>query len=130
MPSLADALSNFVTAILGIVTSLFQSVFAVLQSIIALVQNVVTSVLGLAQSFLALAIDLCQGVVGFVIGALQPLAHRESWSPRDEPFDRLQQRLTSSVLANFAVLLILGGGYYFWSTRKGGKTRSKTRKRI
>jgi hypothetical protein len=69
MPSLADALGNFVTAITGIFTSLLSSVIAVFQSVIALAQTLVGSVLSIAQSVVALVLDLCQGVVGFVIGS-------------------------------------------------------------
>jgi sorbitol-specific phosphotransferase system component IIC len=68
MPSFANAVSNFMTAVMGIFTSLLQSVLAVFQSIIALAQNLVTTILGLAQSIVALVLDLTQGVVGFAIG--------------------------------------------------------------
>jgi len=73
-PSVANAFSNFINAIVGIAVSLFSSVLAVFQAIIALGMNIIHSAVTIVQHMIAMVVDLFQGVFGFVVANFVALA--------------------------------------------------------
>ncbi|KAH8835368.1 hypothetical protein DL96DRAFT_1573920, partial [Flagelloscypha sp. PMI_526] len=93
MPSVTSAISDFTNAVVNIFAQLGQSLIAVFQAIIALFWNAITSILHLGQSVIQLFFELFQGVAGFIVGTI----------------------------GNFLILGVLGGGYYFYTTRQNGR---------
>lgn len=118
-PSVSSAVGNLLQSLTGIGASLINSVFAVIQAVVALLQELVGSVLQLVQAFVAFVADVCQGVIGFVVG------ERSIRIPGG-----LSPTLTHALHeANFFGVLLVGGVYYWYTQRQeqGSGTRSKKR---
>lgn len=110
-PTVASSLSDFLGAVSAIGVQLLNSVIAVFTAIFALGKDILGAFLQLGQSIFKLGVDLFQGVFGFVIGE-QPVQNVVCFATD----------LNSP--ANFFLLAIIGGGYYFYTQRQGG-TRTK-----
>lgn len=67
-PTVSTSFGHFLQSLSAIAASLVNSVTAVLMAILALGQDICGSVLKLGQSTLKLALDVFQGVFGFVAG--------------------------------------------------------------
>ncbi|KJA25972.1 hypothetical protein HYPSUDRAFT_199213 [Hypholoma sublateritium FD-334 SS-4] len=61
-----DAISQFLSGIIGIVVSLANSVFAVFHAVFALGADIVQSAFAVLQHLLAMVADVFTGVLGFV----------------------------------------------------------------
>jgi hypothetical protein len=107
-----QAFVNFFQSLTGIGISLLNSAFVVFQAIVALFQSLFQNSIQLVQAFIKLGLDVFQGVLGFITGESQP----PSWA---------SCILILVSLANFLVLAVLGGGYYFYSTRHSGTRWSR-----
>lgn len=108
--SITQAFSNFLQSLTGIGISIFYASFAVFQAILALFKGLFQNIIQLVQAFITLGLDLFQGVFGFVTGTVKP-----------------KHSLLSSLtipLANFVILGVLGGGYY-WYTNRQGRARGR-----
>ena len=115
MAAIHSAFANFLQALSGIVNGIVNSILAVFQAFLALGQELLSGVFQIGQAVLKLAADLTQDVVGFVLGACD-LPH--SWRVFN---------VTRHCVANFFLLLVLGGGYYLYSTRQGVRETIKKR---
>ncbi|KIK71290.1 hypothetical protein GYMLUDRAFT_325511 [Collybiopsis luxurians FD-317 M1] len=73
-PTVSSAISEFINALTSIFAGLFNSLMAVFQAVFAFFMNIFGSAIQLMQSFLKLGIDMCQGVLGFVIANFFALA--------------------------------------------------------
>ncbi|KAK7694376.1 hypothetical protein QCA50_001562 [Cerrena zonata] len=85
-----------------------------IQALGGIVGGIMNSVLAIFQAFLALVKALLSGV--FQVGqAILKLGAD------------LTQDVVGFVFANFFLILVLGGGYYLYSTRQGARTSIKKR---
>ena len=116
MAAIQSAFANFLQALTGIFNGIVNSILAVFQAFLALGQELLSGVFQIGQAVLKLAADLTQDVVGFVLGACH-LPHS----------GRVFFNVTRHCVANFFLLLVLGAGYYLYSTRQGVRETIKKR---
>jgi hypothetical protein len=114
--SLAATLSEFAASLSSIALSLFNAVLAVFYSIFNLAQNLVGNAVVLGNSLVKLTLGVFQGVFGFIAGM----------NPVHTALAREDLRILD-LLANFIVILVLGGGYYLYTKKypDGRKKRVK-----
>ena len=73
MTSFSSASSNITQAFTSFFLTIVHSFLGIAQAVFALVQNTVLGVWRLGAALVNVAVDLLQGVVGFVTGARSPI---------------------------------------------------------
>ncbi|KIM48416.1 hypothetical protein M413DRAFT_22913 [Hebeloma cylindrosporum] len=70
MSSVTNAMSAFVSSIIGVFVSLFNLIFAVFHAIFASAADMLSSVFAVGRHFVLAVLQLFQGMVGFITGNL------------------------------------------------------------
>ncbi|EEB90004.1 hypothetical protein MPER_11849 [Moniliophthora perniciosa FA553] len=66
-PTITSALQDFINAVTSLAAGVINSVLAVFTALWGFGVDIFTTLVQLAQSVLKFGIDLCQGVIGFVV---------------------------------------------------------------
>ena len=117
MSALVRAFSNFAQAISNIAFAVLNAGLAVFNAVVLLGKEIVSAVFDILQAVVQLFTELLQDTIGFIFG---------------ERFHLLWQTGANvngvSCLANFFLLLVLGGAYYLY-TNYSSSSRSKGKRR-
>ena len=115
--SITAAFSAFAQALTNVGFAILNAALAVFHAVIALFQEIATGVLSVAQAVVRLATDLVQDTLGFVFGE------------RNTSYAGRAKGLTGRfVLANFFLIVVLGGVYYWYNSMQGTGRKGKRAK--
>lgn len=124
MPSVVSSLTNLVQSIFQSIWNLFATILGVIQSAFATVFGLISS---LVNAVLSVFVGLLNGIGNIVKGFGDLIGGTVTfvWGEFFSAWCRMNE--SNDSLANLAVILLLGGGYYFYVNRQPG-TRSSMKK--